>query len=179
MNDDKLLQAAAQLKTEIRPERDLWPAISAAIVVPATRRWTRRLAQAAALVLLVGASSAVTYMTVKDNAPAPVIASPEMVFERASFGSRYSLGPGFQDARNMLTADLDRELQRLSPQAQRDIEMNLQLIHKAIADINSALVNDPGNRLLQEQLLRTYRDELALLRQVAGLTRNVMMRNDI
>lgn len=179
MNDDKLMKAAGQLSTEISPERDLWPGISEAIDKPAPRRWTPMLAQAAAVVLLVGASSAVTYMTMKDSGPAPVIASPDMVFEQASFANRYSLGPGFQDARNALVAELDVELVRLSPESRQDIETNLELIHNVILDMNNALEDEPENLFLQERLLRTYREELALLRRVGGLTRNVMMRNDI
>ena len=180
MNDDKLMKAAGQLSTEISPERDLWPDIAAEIEKPARRRWTPILAQAAAVVLLIGASSTVTYMvTSKDGGSGPVIASPDMVFEQASFGNRYSLGPGFQDARNSLVAELDFELQRLSPESQEDIAINLKLIHDAIFDMNNALEENPENLLLQERLLRTYREELALLRKVSGLTRNIMMRNDI
>lgn len=179
MNDDKLMQAAKQLATDIQPERDLWAGISEAIEEPAPRRWTPMLAQAAAVVLLVGASSTVTYMTMKDSSPATVVASPDMIFEQASFGNRYNLGPGFQDARNALAAELEAELQKVSPKDKANIETNLQLIHQAIFEMNEALEQDPENILLQERLLRTYREELTLLRRVSGLTRNVMMRNDI
>lgn len=179
MNDDKLMKAAGQLSTEIKPQRDLWPGIAEAIEKPAPKRWSPMFAQAAAVVLLVGASSAVTYMTMKDSASTPVIASPDMIFEQASFGNRYNLGPGFQDARNALVADLEVELERLPPEAREDIEVNLTLIHSAINDMNVALEEDPENILLQERLLRTYREELTLLRRVRGLTRNVMLRNDI
>lgn len=183
MNDDKLMQAAANLTTEVSPERDLWPGIAAAIEQPqsqpAARRWTPMLAQAAAVVLLVGASSTITYMATKTDSPDVVVASPDMIFEQASFGNRYNLGPGFQDARNALAAELDEELKRVSPKAKADIETNMRLIHDEIFKMNEALEADPENILLQERLLRTYRDELTLLRRISGLTRNVMMRNDI
>lgn len=179
MNDDRLMEAAGRLSKEIGPERDLWPGIAEAIATPAPKRWTPMFAQAAAVVLLVGASSAVTYMTMKDNMGPAVIASPDMIFEQASFGNRYYLGPGFQDARNTLVADLEVELERLSPEAREDIATNLMLIHNAIAEINEALEKEPENILLQERLLNTYREELALLRRVSSLTRNVMLRNDI
>ena len=181
MNDDKLMQAAGKLATEITPERDLWQGIAAAIeeAKPEPRRWTPMLAQAAAVVLLVGASSTITYMTVKDDAPQTVVASPDMIFEQASFGNRYNLGPGFKDARNALAAELDVELQKVSPEVKADVELNLRLIHDEIFKMNQALEEDPENILLQERILRTYREELALIRRVSGLTRNVMMRNDI
>lgn len=179
MNDDKLMNAASQLKTEIAPERDLWAGIAERIQAPQSRRWTPMFAQAAAVVLLVGASSAITYVVVKEPIPGPVIATTEMVFEQASFGNRYNLGAGFQDARNGLVAELEIELARLAPEDQQDIQTNLTLIHDAINSTNNALEEDPENTLLQERLLKMYREELALLRRVSGLTRNLMMRNDI
>jgi hypothetical protein len=179
MNDEKLMNAAPQLSTKISPERDLWPGIAEVIAEPAPRRWTPMLAQAAAVVLLVGGSSAVTYMTVKDSQPVTMVASTDMIFEQASFGNRYSLGPGFQDARNALVADLDEEMERLSLESRENIEENLTMIHAAINDMNSALEADPENTVLQQRLLGAYREELALLRRVSGLTRNIMLRNDI
>ena len=175
--DDKLDKAARQLATEMTPERDLWPGIEQAIRTP--RRRMPWYAQAAAVILLVGASSSVTYLAVKDTSGPTVSVSPELVFERAAFGGDYHLGPGFQAARNNLRAQLDVELERLSPKAQQDIQANLDVIHGAIIEINTALEQEPDNVLLQQKLLRAYREELALLQRVSGLTRNVMIRNDI
>jgi hypothetical protein len=177
--DNKLDRAARQLATDISPERDLWPGIAEAIEKPQRSRWTPMFAQAAAVVLLVGASSMVTYLAVMDNKGPVTAVAPELVFEQASFGNNYNLGPGFQDARNILRDELDVELARLSPAARSDIQENLDLIHGAIVEINTALEREPDNVLLQQKLLRAYREELTLLRRVGGLTRNVMMRNDI
>ena len=179
MNEDEILQAASQLKTEISPERDLWAGISEAIEKPRTRRWTPMLAQAAAVVLLVGASSTITYLAVKDSQPQTVVATTDMIFEQVSFGNRYNLGADFQAARDELVGELDSELERLSPAAGDDIRANLTLIHSAINEMNNALEKDPENIFLQKRLLRLYRDELELLQRVTGLSRNVMLRNDI
>ena len=176
--DDKLDHAARQLAKEATPERDLWPGIEQAIRVPGRRR-TPWLAQAAAVVLLVGASSAVTYVAVGGGGDTVVAVSPELVFEQAAFGGNYHLGPGFQDARRSLRAQLDAELASLSPKTQADIQANLDVIHRAIVQINTALEKEPDNVLLQSKLLGAYREELTLLRRVSGLTRNVMTRNDI
>ena len=177
--DDKLDRTARQLATEISPERDLWPGIAEAITTPKRSRWTPMLAQAAAVVLLVGTSSAVTYIATKNNSGPVLSVAPELVFEQAAFGGTYHLGPGFQDARNSLRDDLDVELARLSEEAREDVQANLDLIHQAIVDINKALEQEPDNVLLQQKLLQAYREELSLLRRVGGLTRNVMRRNDI
>lgn len=177
--DNKLDRAARQLATEISPDRDLWPGIEEAIGRPRRSRWTPVFAQAAAIVLLIGASSAVTYLAVVDKKGPVTAVAPELVFEQASFGNNYNLGPGFQDARNILRDELDVELANLSPETRADIQENLDAIHGAIVEINAALEQEPDNVLLQQKLLRAYREELSMLRRVGGLTRNVMMRNDI
>lgn len=179
-NEDKLLAAARKLSTEISPGRDLWSGIAGAIENPAPRRWTPMLAQAAAVMLLIGASSSLTYVIVKEQQPTQTTGTPTgMIFEQTSFANRYSLGPGFQDARDALAMGLQTELARLSPEARANVETSLKLIYDAIVEMNGVLEHEPDNILLQEQLLRAYREELALLRRVSGLTRNIMMRNDI
>lgn len=118
-------------------------------------------------------------MAVKGDSGPVVNVAPELIFEQASFGGSYHLGPGFLDARNSLRAELDVELARLSPEAGSEIRSNLDVIHEAIIQINAALEDEPDNTMLQQKLLHAYREELNLLRRVGGLTRNVMMRNDI
>jgi hypothetical protein len=136
-------------------------------------------AQAAAVVLLVGASSAITYVAVREPQPQVAQVAPALVFERASFGSNHELGDEFIDARNALVAEMDVELEKLAPTARAEVEANLELIQEAIYEINLALEQEPDNTLLQQRLLSAYREELTLLRRVSGLTRDIMMRNDI
>ena len=182
--DDKLMQMAGQLATEIAPERDLWPEIESAIheEQPERARWTPWLAQAAAVVLLVAGTATVTWNVAKNDADRAVV-PPESVqttmdAEFASFGN-FELGQGFRDARNNLQADLDLELDKLSPEARAEVEENLAVIRTAITEINEALEQEPDNALLQEMLLKSYREELLVMRKVGGLTQDVMSRNDI
>ena len=177
--DDQLLQAASRLKTDISPQRDLWPGIARAMQAPPRSWWTPMLAQAAAVVLLVGGSSAVTYIAVKQPAAPVVEIAPELVFEQASFGSGHELGDEFVEARSALIAELDVELQKLAPGPRAAVTDNIAVIQDAIYEINAALEQDPNNTLLQQQLLSAYREELTLLKHVGGLTRDIMMRNDI
>ena len=73
--DDKMTTEARKLATEIAPSRDLWPGIEAAIKDQgeASQAGSRGLAQtpwyaqAAAVFLLVGASSLLTYSVMKYN----------------------------------------------------------------------------------------------------------------
>jgi len=179
--NDKLMTAAAQLSTEIAPQRDLWPGIEARLESPARRSaWTPMLAQAAAILLLVGASSGITYvMTRSGSSVSPVIVTTGLDSEFVSFGSEHELGEGFQDARSNLAADLDLELDRLSPDARAGVEENLAVIRSAIIEINSAMEAEPDSDLLQELLMNAYREELAVMGRVGGLTHKVMARNDI
>lgn len=177
--DDNIDSAAGKLAQGIRPQRDLWPEIEASITDRQARARTSAVrmpmfAQAAAVVLLVGASSGLTYFLVKDDVPvAPVEYQVDRVFDLAAYGEDYQL------ARDSLVLELDRELERLSPEAQEDVRRNLEVIRKAMTDISTALNSDPDNPLLQQLLLDTYRDELKVMHQVNGLARNVRSRNDI
>ena len=177
--DDKMIATARTLSTEISPERDLWPGVAAAIAEPGRSRWTPMIAQAAVVVLLIGASSSLTYLAVKDDQVPAVVVTPELLFEQASFGNRYTLGVGYQEARGDLAAQLDAELARLSPESRAEVEKNLTLIRAAITEINDALQEEPDNALLQELLLNIYSEELDLMQRVGGLTQHVMSRRDI
>ena len=177
--DDAIFAEARGLAKEIAPERDLWPGIEAAIAEPAAppRRFMPYLAQAAAVLLLVGGSSGLTWLVMQDDADvvngAPVASLAEFDTEFASFGV------GFEDARNNQFAELDFELDRLSPEARAEVEENLAIIRAAIDEINAALESEPDNVLLQELLIDTHRKELDVMRGVGGLTNDVMSRNDI
>lgn len=177
--DDELVRAASRLAKDIRPQRDLWPGIAREIRRPAGRTWLRPVAQAAALMLLVGGTSMITYLAVRQDAAPVQQVAPELVFEQAAFGSNYSLGPDYREARGNVEADLDEEIARLSPEARAEVQENLALIRTAIADINKALAGDPDNALLQELLMKSYRDELAVMQGVGSLTQYVMSRKDI
>jgi hypothetical protein len=180
--EDKLTTAARQLATEIRPQRDLWPGIERAITEPVPRRsrWTPMWAQAAAVVLLIGASSGLTYFAMKDGKPIVIERpTPEYTFERAAFGSNYTLGSDYLETRADLLTRFEQELERLSPEQRQDVETSLGVIRDAIDDINAALLQDPGNTLLQDLLMKTYHEELNVMRKVGGVTQSVMSRRDI
>ena len=184
--DDELMAAAAELATEVRPERDLWPAIEQTIsqpAIPARTVWNNVWAQAAAVLLLVGGSSGVTYLAMTGGAEtvSPVAEGPTLIFESASasFGSMYHLGPDYQDARRSLAVKVNEEMNRLSAEERADVQKNIDFIRTAIEDINEALAAEPDNELLQKLLLDTYRDELNLMIRVDEITSAAMRRGDI
>lgn len=178
-NEDNLVRSAGRLATAISPERDLWPGIEQAIRQPRRARWTPMLAQAAAVVLLVGASSMVTYLLVKQEPQVIEVTRPELAAEQAAFSNRSFLGEKYRLTHGSVSARLNRELERLSPEVRADIERNLAVIRLAIADINQALSREPDNVLLQELLARAYREEVAMMQRVGTLAERVVPRNDI
>lgn len=178
-HEDQLMQTAGQLATEISPERDLWPGIEEAISRPQRSRWTPMLAQAAAVVMLVGASSLLTYTLVKQEPQVIEINRPDLAVDQAAFSNPDFLGDEYRIARGSVSAQLHRELARLSPEARADIERNLAVIGQAIADINQALAREPDNELLQELLANAYREEVAIMQRVGTLAQQVVPRKDI
>ena len=178
-HDDKLMHAAGQLATEIRPDRDLWPGIEEAINRPKRSPWTPLLAQAAAVVMLVGASSLVTYTLVKEDPQVIEVTRPGLAASQAAFSNSGFLGDEYRMARGSVSAQLNRELERLSPEARADIERNLAVIRQAISDINQALAKEPDNELLQELLANAYREEVAIMQRVGTLAQQVVPRKDI
>lgn len=185
--DAALMGLASKLPESVAPNRDLWPGIEQAITssAPAQRASGQSMwVQAAAVLLLVGASLALTYSVVTTGGSTTTPGGPAMtqlVFEpvSGSFGSQYNLGPDYQDARRDLAARLDAELEQMDPETRTNVEINMQTIQDAIADINRALANAPENVLLQEMLLDTYRDELSLMRRIDGMSNTAMRRDDI
>jgi len=182
--DDKMTMAASQLATEIAPSRDLWPGVEEAIKAPRAPRQTHWYAQAAAVMLLVGASSMVTYSVLKydeANTPQAVVrvVPTNLTFERAAFGGEHTLESVYGRAAGGVASNLDRELAKLSPAAREDVVRNLAVIHQAITDISQALAEEPNNGFLQELLVAAYRNELALMNRVGGMTQRIMARKDI
>jgi len=184
--DEELMARAAKLDASVEPARDLWPEIASAINAPARPNrsiWNSVWAQAAAVVLLVGGSSGVTYLALQDgnDSTLPMIEAQGLTFTpvSGSFGSQYTLGPDYQDARRELASRVDEQLENLAPETREVVLVNLESIRKAIEDINKALAEEPDSVLLQELLLDTYRDELSLMNKVDGITRAAMRRGDI
>ena len=96
----------------------------------------------------------------------------------ASFGGWGTFDPVVQDARRDVELRLTERLEQLPPATRLDVTTNLQTIRSAIADINAALASEPDNALLQQLLLSSYSQELALMRRVNDIG-GPMLREDI
>ena len=184
--DDELMAMAAALPKEVRPERDLWPEIESAIDTPvtATTHWSGSWwAKAAAVVLLVVGSSSVTWYAAQNDGsgaqPIGEVPDLDLVTVSGDFGATYSLGGGYLEAHDSLEGDVLQNLDALPEETRAEVIKNLNAIRTAINDINSALDEEPDNVLLQKLLMRTYHDEINLLRRVDGVANSAMRREDI
>jgi len=175
-----------ELPLEVPPGRDLWPDIAASIdervsrAAPATRRSAWLWQAAAALVLVAGSSLLTASLVDRDilaqqsARPVPptsaIPAADGAVAMQAAFGPAGHLDSEYIAARRQLTEVLDRRIAMLPPSARAKLEFNLGEMRRAADEINAALTEQPGDPLLEELLLKTYQDELAVLSNISQLT---------
>lgn len=190
--NDPLDQALAALSPEVEPSRDLWPSIHAALDKPATSnrsghaaglsaRWLLNLAAA---VLLMIASSFITYFIMRDaqqqelaqvrrDTAEQLLKAPALPAMPASFADE-QLGTDYLQARAALETQFQHRLTSLPPAARAKLENNLADLRRAAAEIAATLEIYPDHALLQELLLSTYQSEMALLSGVNGMTAPVV-----
>jgi len=173
----RLLARTADLPREIEPSRDLWPEIAARLepvqkVVRGRFGSTRWLAVAAAVVAAVG-SLLIAYSVGRQQAGTRVVttveATPLAVPAGLSATDFADAEAEFQAARDALLATLASRRASMSPETLRVVDDNLRVIDEAIERISSALVEDPLNPRLTNQLASAYRRQIDLLQRASRL----------
>lgn len=170
---DVLDAALEALPRDVEPGHDLWPAIEMRLEprgARVSRRWPW--AAAAAVVLAVGASLITANLMHREDAAVAQQAPPagQAAVAAVAFGPGQALDPAYEMARQGLARSLSARIDRLPPDARQKLEKNLALLRQASAEINAALELSPGDPLLEELLLSTYQEELAVLASVNQLT---------
>lgn len=175
-------RALEELPREVPPARDLWAGIEARLDAPESRAspvapsrawgW-----QIAAAVVLVAASSLITATLVRRDAPVTVAGSRGITGDLAAvqalpaaFGPSHDLSPEYEQARRQLTTMLQQRIDRMPRSARSKLADNLAQLRRAANEINDALAEQPGDPLLEELLLSTYQEELAVLAAANQLT---------
>lgn len=186
---DRPLEARLRrLPAELEPARDLWPAIKARLdsspratpARPARRpAWPLFAMAASVAVVSVLAVRLLDRDAQVERDPRVLPETARQIAPASPFGPAHELGSGYQAARAGLADDLERRLARLDPEARAAVLENLETIRRAMTEINAALGDDPASVLLQNQLLATYQDELAVLANLQRVTGRLPKRNDI
>ena len=183
---DALDLKLAELPRDVAPSRDLWPAIASRLE-PAARPGRRVTGwHAAAAAVLVVASSVVTSVWLREQThpvaqvspPPPANVTMTPAARRAAFGPSHALDAEYIAARGQLARMLDERIGRLPPSAREKVELNLAEMRRAADEINRALATAPGDPLLEELLLTTYQEELAVLASVNQLANNASATDD-
>ena len=176
-----LLTAAAALPGSIRPKRDLWTDIAAGIdgrnIVSVEfggrSAWFRRGMLAAAAVVLIALSSALTAFWLRARSDSPVATAPDghsggnvipaVRAELEPFETTYSR------AIEELTTTLRERRHTLAPETVEVIEKNLGIIDEAIRTSREALATDPDNQELLRSVSAMYEVKVNLLHRAAEL----------
>ena len=184
-----LVAAAAELRRDVEPERDLWPAIAARLrsrdrsttagpsSVAAGRWWHSpgfRLAAAAAL------AAAVTLVLARGwgerqpvgaqdppRAEAAAVAAREMELALASEEARAE--DGLLQVREDLLRAIAIRREEIDPATREVVDRNLAIIDRAIGEIHQALEADPRNGELGLLLASAYQREVELLQQITRI----------
>jgi hypothetical protein len=180
LRHESLDAALANLPVEIRPARDLWPAILQATHEPAApvRGYRQRplaLAACLALGLLVGAVSWPLWHRTSGES---VAARPAPVGDTPAIAVSYQLpqDADFLATRAALERTFAERLTLLAPKTRTRVQLDLEVIRKANADIRDALRADPASPLLLQLLRNTWQQEINLYTTVAHATDTLLTR---
>jgi hypothetical protein len=175
-NDTKQsIRSLRDLRQDVPPPRDLWPAISAEISKDAQRltavsvksrsnrpfQWLAAAAVIAALAVGVWVGRTLLPMS---GTPTQQIASTESTQDMLA--AAYVSDPRYLKHRAELMRALDEKMKTLPPETQKKVTDSLATIRNSITDIQAALGRDPGNALLQELLVNSYQDEMRVMTAV-------------
>ncbi len=147
------------LRREIAPAADLWAGIAPRLT-PQVRRLSVPIWRlAAAAVLLIAASSAVTVALIRRPRPEVTVgfASTEARYEQAAF----EVAGLYQQARDSL-----------APETRLVLERNLAVIERALGEARAALRTEPTNRAIEAMVVAAYQRKIAFLERAASLDRD-------
>jgi hypothetical protein len=180
-----LLELTRELPREVVPPARVWEAVQAeatpaARAAPGSARaplrfWQRPALLAAAALLLVAGSSAVTasfVLRANRGASIPGQAGTRAASSPSLFADFAARENDYLHQVNTLVAVVEDEANGLSPETIATIRANLLVIDAAILEVRRALADDPANRRLVEILASTYEKKVDLLRRTGAMARS-------
>ena len=174
-----LVAAAAKLPRSMEPESDPWPRIAAAIdarnatVGKERGRWLAWLSPPVLAAAAVTAAALAIGLPIVQSLRAPQTESvrgPIRPVSIVAVAADYRRAEAeFRDATALLQEALDRRKPMLRPETIEVVEVNLEVINRAIEAVRVALNSDPGNRELGDTLTAMYRRKVDYLLMAAAL----------
>jgi anti-sigma factor RsiW len=174
----RLLDRAASLPSRVEPPANAWASVRSRVAArPSggvrTQRWLRAeswFARAAAAVLLVAGSSALTVLVLRSREAAPdtVTRAPAESAVAIPAAVR-AVDDSYAGVVEELTTTLHAQRGSLAPSTIATIERTLRIIDEAIAEARRALAADPGNAALLDVLSANYEQKVQLLRRASEL----------
>ena len=189
---DPLDSLFAELPRQAEPSRDLWPEIKARIEadLPAVRApvHTQRWLQLAAAVVLVVASSVVTFFVVRSSMQDRIVQArneatqqlqPVLPSMPVRFDGHEGLGKSYEEARVQLDAEFAQRVQSLPPVVRAKVERDIADLRRSARELSATLAQYPSDPLLQDLLVSTYQRELALLSDVNTMAATAAAGTDL
>jgi anti-sigma factor RsiW len=165
----QLAQDCAQLPRVMAPKHDLWPSVADKVVQKPVLPWRRWASFAAAAVLLVAASSAMTVLYMKQSMGIPQVAVQAPKETSPALAAFHASEQSYSTAIAQLTETLYQRREALAPETVVAIETNLKVIDEAIRASRLALDADPHNQASVHTILAMYKRKVDLLQQIVGL----------
>lgn len=191
-----LMKEVAALPRSIEPPADAWSKIRAeieaagqsggdtGIELQAKRSariafWQQPMFMAAAALLLIAGSSAVTAVAIgRRGSPTP----PAVAQATGAANATQSTGPSslaqftlvesdYLRAVNDLSATLESQQESLSPETVAKLRESIKIIDAAILEARNALAADPANRTLIQMLANSYEQKVDLLKRTTEMAR--------
>ena len=164
-----LVTAAANLPGEMEPGRDLWPDVEERLTGrPSSRKVVRRMVLAVAALVVVGFGlSLMRAPTTGSQLLAPSESGIVQANNRTATLDDVRLD--YRQARDELLEVLQARSGEISPETLEVIENNLALIDRAIDEIETVLVANPGEGRLDRHLRLAYHRKIELLRWATRL----------
>jgi hypothetical protein len=193
-----LMKEVAALPRSIEPPADAWSKIRAEIesgdksdrddeIELQPKRsariafWQQPMFLAAAALLLIAGSSAVTAIAISRRG-SPTARVAQTTSAPAATTAASGSGPSslaqftlvesdYLRAVNDLTATLESEQESLSPETIAKLRESIKVIDAAILEARNALAADPANRTLIQMLANSYEQKVDLLKRTTEMAR--------
>jgi hypothetical protein len=179
------------LFADLPRSRDLWPEIKAQIDAETPRARTplhTRWFQLAAAVVLVVASSAITFFVVQGSMQRQLVQARNEVTEQMQpvlpsmpvrFDGYEGLGKSYEEARAQLDAEYVKRIQNLPPVVRAKVERDIADLRRSAREISATLAQYPSDPLLQDLLVSTYQREMQLLSEVNSMAASAAAGTDL